>query len=220
MGRSEGVDPKKAFDYPAHEVDVKDFWMDKTEVTAGEYYEFIKATDYKPTPPYWEDGKPLPAETNLPIRYVNLNDAKAFADWRSKRDKVIYRLPTESEWEYAARNGEQASLYPWGNEFKIDCALVEQFKKPEPVGSKECGANKWGVLNLIGNVSEWTSTETNSYPGNPNVISNTAINTFVYRGGSVFDKSTGDQAITGSFRGFTPLTTRDQRLGFRLVRSD
>ena len=107
MGRSDVVDPKKDFSYPAHEVEVKDFWMDRTEVTVQEYYDFVKANDYKPTPPNWEDGKTLPTEMNLPIRFVNMNDAKAFAEWRSQRDKVIYRLPTESEWEYAARNGAE-----------------------------------------------------------------------------------------------------------------
>lgn len=217
MGRNDSIDAEK----PAHEVDVKDFWMDKTEVTAEEYYEFIKATDYKPTPPYWEDGKPLSTQLKLPIRFVNMNDVKAFAEWRSKRDNVIYRLPTENEWEYAARNGEANNLYPWGNEFKNGCAIVDQpDPKPEPVASKECGTNKWGVQDLIGNVYEWTSTETNVYPGNPNKIDDKFKNTFVIRGGSAFDKSTGTSAMTSTFRGFVEPSKRDLRLGFRLVRSD
>ncbi len=218
MGRTDGVDPKENFEYPAHEVEVSSFWMDKTEVTAEEFYEFVQATDYKPTPKNWEGKPPLTSDLRMPVRYVNMNDAKAFAEWRSKRDNVIYRLPTEAEWEYAARNGEQADLYPWGSEFKFDCAVIDK-SELELVGSKKCGADKWGVLDLIGNVSEWTSSETNAYPGNPNKINNNAINTFVFRGGSAFDKSTGASAVTSAFRGFTPLTTRDQRLGFRLVRS-
>ncbi len=155
----------------------------------------------------------------MPVRYVNMNDAKAFADWRSKRDNVIYRLPTEDEWEYAARNGEQANLYPWGDEFKFDCAVIDKPDQPEPVGSRKCGANNWGVLGFDRQCQEWTSSETSAYPGNPGQINNNANNTFVFRGGSAFDKATGASAITSAYRGFTPLTTRDQRLGFRLVRS-
>ncbi len=216
MGRDDGLD----FEKPQHEVEVKDFWMDKTEVTTGEYYEFIKEKDYKPTPAYWEGGKPLAGEEKLPIRFVNMNDARAFADWRSKRDGVIYRLPTENEWEYAARNGSEDNLYPWGDEFKNGCAVVDQpDTKPEAVGSKSCGANKWGVQDLIGNVYEWTSTETSLYPGNPGQVDSRYQNTFVIRGGSAFDKSTGKTAISSTYRGFVEPTKRDARLGFRLVRS-
>ena len=216
MGRSDGLD----FEKPEHEVEVKDFWMDKTEITTGEYYEFVKAKDYKPTPAYWEDGKPLASEEKFPIRFVNMNDIRAFADWRSKRDGVIYRLPTENEWEYAARNGSDGNLYPWGDEFKNGCAVVDQpDTKPESVGSKACGANKWGVQDLIGNVYEWTSTETALYPGNPGQVDPRYQNTFVIRGGSAFDKSTGKSAISSTFRGFVEPTKRDARLGFRLVRS-
>jgi formylglycine-generating enzyme required for sulfatase activity len=53
----------------------------------------------------------------MPVRYVNIDDVKSFIDWRSKRDAVTYRLPTEQEWEYAARNGSANNLYPWGDEF-------------------------------------------------------------------------------------------------------
>ncbi len=156
----------------------------------------------------------------MPIRYVNNNDVKAFAEWRSKRDNVIYRLPTENEWEYAARNGEAGNLYPWGNEFKVGCAVVDQpDPKPEKVGSKECGANKWGVQDLIGNVYEWTSTESSLYPGNPGEVNPKFKSTFVIRGGSAFDKSTGKSAISSTFRGFVEPTKRDGQLGFRLVRS-
>ncbi|MDQ3089173.1 MAG: SUMF1/EgtB/PvdO family nonheme iron enzyme [Acidobacteriota bacterium] len=217
MGRSDGLDHEK----PVHEVDVKDFWMDKTEITAEEYYEFVKATDYKPTPSYWEDGKPLAAEGKLPVRFVNMNDVKAFAEWRSKRDGVIYRLPTENEWEYAARNGAANNLYPWGDEFKNGCAIINQpDPKPQTVGSKACGANKWDVQDLIGNVYEWTSTEFGVYPGNPGKYDDRFKNTFVIRGGSAYDKSTGKDAITSTYRSSVEPNKRDLRLGFRLVRSD
>ena len=102
----------------------------------------------------------------MPVRYVNFDDVKAFAEWRSKRDGETYRLPTEIEWEYAARNGVKSTLYPWGNEFKEDCAVVGKASMQiEAVGSKQCGENEWKVQDLIGNVWEWTSSEPKPYPG-------------------------------------------------------
>ena len=62
-------------------------------------------------------GKPIGGEETMPVRFVNMEDIKAFAAWRSKRDNTTYRLPTEQEWEYAARNGSKKNLYPWGDSF-------------------------------------------------------------------------------------------------------
>ena len=218
MGRNDG----DLIEQPEHEVEVKDFWMDKTEVTTAEYYDFIKATGYMSTPANWEGGKPLSRDEKLPVRFVNVEDVKAFAEWRSARDKVIYRLPTEEEWEYAARNGSENNLYPWGDSFKDGCAIVDRpDSSPEPVGSKPCGANKWGVLDLIGNVYEWTSSKASLYPGNSGEVKDQfkgSVN--VFRGGGAFNKSTGNKAITSTFRGIIDVNKRDQQLGFRLVRSE
>ena len=218
MGRNDG----SPFERPEHEVDVKDFWMDKTEVSVGEYGEFIKATGYAPTPASWEGGKPLPGTENLPVRFVNVDDAEAFIKWRSSRDGLTYRLPTEEEWEYAARNGNDNNLYPWGDKFEKSCAVVDKADtSPEPVGSKKCGENKWGILDLIGNVNEWTGTRTALYPGSGGDVKDQFKGiTNVFRGGSAYSKSSGDRAITSTYRGFTELTKRDAQLGFRLVRSE
>ena len=218
MGRNDGT----PLEQPEHEVDVKGFWMDKTEVTNGEYYEFIKETKYTPTPGHWEQGKPLSGTEKLPVRYVNIDDIDAFIKWRSGRDNVTYRLPTEEEWEYAARNGNGNNLYPWGDKFEKSCAVVDEpDSEPEPVGSKKCGENKWGILDLIGNVYEWTGTRTALYPGNIGDVREQFKGiTNVIRGGSAFDKSAGKSAITSTSRGFVTLDKRDQRLGFRLVRSE
>ncbi|MCY7348415.1 MAG: SUMF1/EgtB/PvdO family nonheme iron enzyme, partial [Pyrinomonadaceae bacterium] len=218
MGRNDG----DKLEQPEHEVEVKDFWMDKTEVTTAEYYDFIKESGYMSTPGNWEGGKPLARDEKMPVRFVNIEDIKAFTDWRSTRDKVSYRLPTEEEWEYAARNGSVNNLYPWGDSFKEGCAVVDRIDTaPEPVGSKACGANKWGVLDLIGNVYEWTSSKASLYPGNSGEVKDQfkgSIN--VFRGGGAFNKSTGSKAITSTYRGFIDVSKRDQALGFRLVRSE
>ena len=96
---------------------------------------------------------------------VSFDDATAFAAWRSKRDGVSYRLPTEEEWEYAARNGEKGDLYPWGPEWKDKAAVL---KDATPCRSwfSSRGKNRWGVVDLIGNVWEWTSSKASVYPGN------------------------------------------------------
>jgi len=214
MGRNDGL----PIEQPEHEVEVKDFWMDKTEVTTGEFNEFIKEINYPVTPANWEGGKPLAGSEKTPVRFVNVDDAKAFAEWRSKRDGVIYRLPTEVEWEYAARNGSANNLFPWGDGYKSDCAVLDQLDtEPKSVGSKPCSANKWGVLDLIGNVYEWTNSKTTAYKGEINEQLKT---TNIIRGGSAFDKSTGKDAITATYRSFVQPNKRDARLGFRLVRSE
>ncbi len=218
MGRNDASPVER----PEHEVDVKDFWMDKTEVTVGEYDDFVKATNYTPTPANWEGGRPLAGTEKQPVRFVNMDDIEAFIKWRSARDGVNYRLPTEEEWEYAARNGNDNNLYPWGDKFEKSCAVVDKpDTSPEAVGSKKCGENKWGILDLIGNVYEWTGTRTALYPGsNGDVKDQFKGITNVFRGGSAFSKSSGDKAITSTFRGFVELTKRDAQLGFRLVRSE
>lgn len=217
MGRNDSV----PFERPEHEVDVKDFWLDKVEVTVGEYFDFIKATNYTPTPANWESGKPLPGTENQPVRFVNIDDIEAFIKWCSTRDGLTYRLPTEEEWEYAARNGNDNNLYPWGDKFEKSCAVVDKpDTSPEPVGSKKCGENKWGIQDLIGNVNEWTGTRTALYTGNNGDVKDQFKGiTNVFRGGSAYSKSSGDKAITSTFRGFVELTKRDAQLGFRLARS-
>ncbi|MBA3784494.1 MAG: SUMF1/EgtB/PvdO family nonheme iron enzyme [Acidobacteria bacterium] len=219
MGRNDGG----TLERPEHQVEVKSFWMDKTEVTTAEYYDFVKESGYMSTPANWEGGKPLARDEKLPVRFVNIDDIKAFVEWRSARDKVAYRLPTEEEWEYAARNGNANNLYPWGDSFKEGCAVVDRTDTaPEPVGSKSCGANKWGVLDLIGNVYEWTNSKATLYPGSVAAELKEPLkdNIYIFRGGSAFNKSTGDKAITSTYRGTINMTKRDAQLGFRLVRSE
>lgn len=217
MGRNDG----EPIEQPEHEVDVKDYWMDKTEVTETEYEAFVTETSYTPTPKHWERGKPPAGAEKSPVRNVNLDDIEAFIKWRSARDKKTYRLPTEAEWEYAARNGGANNLYPWGDTFQKSCAVVDEpDSEPEPVGSRKCGENKWGVLDLIGNVYEWTGTRAAPYPGNTKVEVREQFIANIIRGGSALSKSGGKKAVTSTHRLDTTLDKRDQQLGFRLVRSE
>ncbi len=213
MGRDEGRENER----PENSVDVKAFRMDKTEVTNAEYFAFINETSYRPVPAHWVNNKPIGGTERMPVRFVNQDDIKEFIAWRSKRDSASYRLPTEAEWEYAARNGAKDNLYPWGDTFDPKCAVTDKENtEPEPVGSMAC-ADDWGVVDLIGNVYEWTGTKANLYPGSPGIMKEPKEPRFMIRGGGAFSKSNGEFGITSTFRADVEATKRDKELGFRLV---
>lgn len=201
---------------PPHSVTVKSFSMDKTEVTNAEYAEFIAATGHR-APEHWNGGKPLSDILNLPVVAVSLDDAKSFAKWRSERDGIEYRLPTEKEWEFAARNGASANTYPWGNAWAEKSAVIAE-TSPWSVGSMPQGANKWGVVDLIGNVWEWTDSKIEPYPGSTGWgVKKDGAPEYVIRGGSVKSSKDGDKAINSAFRQWVVADSRNPLLGFRLV---
>ncbi len=205
---------------PPHSVAVHAFLMDNTEVTNAEYAEFVREMKYAP-PSHWGGNKPLPGQEQWPVTNVSVGDANAFAAWRSKRDGVTYRLPTEEEWEYAARNGEQDNLYPWGNSYISGRAATRDagLEILKPVGSYPDGKNRWGVMDLIGNVWEWTSSKAYYYPGSDQRIRPAQQNWVIIRGGSLAsDPLSSDKPITAAFRDWIDPMTKNDLLGFRLVR--
>ena len=215
-----GRDDPQSTSNPAHPVNVQAFWMDKTEVTDGEYLTFVTETGHV-APKHWTAGRPIPGTEMLPVRYVSFEDAEAFAKWRSKRDELKYRLPTESEWEYAARNGPKSTLFPWGDEFNAAATVMAVADaEPTKVGSKPQGKNEWGVLDLIGNVWELTSSEFKPYPGSNAVdVDKKPGRRTVVRGGSA-NEDPAVLKIDSSFRVDFPVTKKDKTMGFRLVRSE
>ncbi|HEX2270935.1 MAG TPA: bifunctional serine/threonine-protein kinase/formylglycine-generating enzyme family protein [Pyrinomonadaceae bacterium] len=210
MGRNAGP-PEET---PAHPVTVQPFMMDRTEVSNTDYAEFVAATKH-PAPSHWIDNRPAFGQEQWPVVNVSFDDAMAFAAWRSKRDGVTYRLPTEEEWEYAARNGQRADLYPWGANWQDGLAVLKE-ATPAAVGSRPAGANEWGVTDLIGNVWEWTSSRISVYPGNTTVIPSNKQDLITIRGGCYVSDPA---VVSGSLREFVPPTTKTTLLGFRLVRS-
>jgi eukaryotic-like serine/threonine-protein kinase len=146
---------------PAHDVEVQDFYLDAREVTNEDYYQFIKATN-RPAPQHWKEGEPDPGETTLPVTNVSWDDAKEYAKSIGKR------LPTEAEWEYAAR-GTEGSIYPWGNNWDSKCSNSKEDEaggkgiKPVAVGSyKKCPS--WcGIYDMAGNVAEWVADDYRLY---------------------------------------------------------
>lgn len=215
MGRSDGPTQES----PPHTVTVGAFQMDKTEVTNAEYAQFVKETGHA-APSHFVNGKPTSGQENWPVVNVTLQDAKDFAAWRSKRDGVTYRLPTEEEWEFAARNGDQNSLYPWGSSWEQNRAVTKD-AAPEslkPVGSQPDGKNKWGVVDLIGNAWEWTGSRASFYPGGKGQVQPEQKDWYIIRGGSILSDPKGDKPISSTYRDWIKPTTASPYLGFRLVR--
>jgi len=144
---------------PEHVAATKAFYIDKTEVTNGQYAQFVKAAKHR-APPHWKEGAPAAQDADKPVTHVSYNDAAAYAKWAAKR------LPTEMEWEKAAR-GVDARLYPWGFAFdRNSCHHMRDTKAgPTIVGSYPAGASPYGCLDMLGNVLEWTSSWFQPYKG-------------------------------------------------------
>ncbi len=212
MGRNDGPPQER----PEHAVTVQKFLIDRTEVTNGEYAEFVRDMNYA-APGDWLKGRPLAGQERWPVENVSARDAEAFAAWRSKRDGVTYRLPTEEEWEFAARGGGQYKSFPWGDSWEERRAVVKG-ASPRPVGSYPEGKNRWGVLDLIGNVWEWTSSKASVYSGLQIPAANK--DWLVIRGGSyASDPNDAQIPISATYRDWYDPTLRHPTFGFRLARS-
>ena len=141
---------------------LKPFYISVTEITNAQYGRFLKATGH-PAPLYWED-KNLNGP-NQPVVGVTWHDAAAFCRWLTKVTGVPHELPTEDQWEAAARGGLVGQPYPWGDQapdaggvfranFRNDRSPERRVSaSPRPVGSFP--ANGYGLFDMAGNVSEW-----------------------------------------------------------------
>jgi formylglycine-generating enzyme required for sulfatase activity len=126
-------------------------------------------------------------------------------------------LPTEQEWEYAARNGDQGNLYPWGNTWEAGRAITQESGAvhAQQIGKNTKGANRWGVEDLMGNVYEWTSTKASLYTGNPLKLPEVQKDWVVIRGGGY---GTPAAKVNGTYRDWFSPTYKNPLLGFRLVK--
>jgi serine/threonine-protein kinase len=207
MGRDDGS-PDEG---PAHEVEVKPFFLDIQEVTNQEYRKFVDATGHA-IPRHWKSNGSYPSdESRLPVTYVTWEDATAYAKWANKR------LPTEAEWEYAARGGGKGLLYPWGNQWKSGNANVDRkgLTRPAPGRSFESDVSAFGVYDLAGNVSEWVQDNyAERYGAQPDPRFR------VYRGGNFLDAPDKSTA-TYRWADFPTEIPEDQilRVGFRCARN-
>lgn len=142
---------------PRRQIFVESFYMDKFEVTVGRYAKFLEAAGNTGAPEEWETVN-IQNDSDLPVVGVNWSDAASYCKWAGKR------LPTEAEWERAARGGDERK-YPWGNDAPTpeSARYGRRYENPvykdgvARVGSHAKDASPFGVFDLAGNVTEWVS---------------------------------------------------------------
>ena len=232
MGTDDGSDLLKDAK-PIHEVYIKTFEMSKTLVTVAQYKEYYNTLSGEAkknaTPDTGSDcnwGKMDRDRTKDPINCVDWYQASQYAKFKGAR------LPTEAEWEYAARSGGKNQIYPWGNEDATSDKAVMNTNSTLPVLSedgKECarkaGQTQQGLCDMAGNVSEWVQDtypdpETNqgSYVGAPtNGSAFESVGDYrVMRGGCFYGDA---ELLRSDYRSYSLSSFRPGIFGFRLARS-
>ena len=199
-----------------HPMHIKSFYIDTYPVTNREFKKFLDVVHYHPKDDLnflrdWRDGTFPPGWDNRPVTWVSLEDARSYAAWVGKR------LPHEWEWQYAAQ-GLDGRTYPWGNQW--DASAVPEPEKgrtmrgPDPVGTHPKGASPFGVMDLVGNVWQWTEEFTDEHTRGA-----------ILRGGSYYQPQGSiwyfPQAYKLSEHGkllmMSPGMDRSGAVGFRLV---
>ena len=151
--------PWYANEGPERKVQLKEFHIDRTEVTNLQYKEFVQKTG-RPQPPHWAGGTYPAGLDEHPAVLVRWADADEYCKWKGKR------LPTEAEWEKAAR-GTDGRRFPWGADFdtkKVN--TLGEYNGTLPVGTLKDGASPYGAMDMSGNAQEWTADWYLPYPGN------------------------------------------------------
>jgi formylglycine-generating enzyme required for sulfatase activity len=145
MGSDDGNDDEK----PRHRVDLDAYYIDRYEITNGLYQRFMEAT-HRGVPRFWSHSHLNGA--SQPVVGVSWHDAERYCRWVGKR------LPTEAEWEKAAR-GDDGRTYPWGEQWDSSRANSKESQRigPAPVGSYPSGVSPYGAYDMAGNVWEWVA---------------------------------------------------------------
>ena len=199
---------------------MRPFYIDRTPVTNAQFKVFVDATQYTTTGAprdahnllrHWVDGAPPKGWDHKPVTWVSLEDARAYAAWAGKR------LPREWEWQYAAQ-GVDGRPYPWGKAWRDDAVPVPNsdrtLRPPDEVDAHPAGASPFGVLDLVGNVWQWTDEYADEH-----------TRAAVLRGGSAYRPRTSHwyfpQALRlnqhGKYLLMAPCKDRSGMLGFRCV---
>jgi len=141
-----------------HLMHINSFYIDKYPVTNVEFKKFLDATHYRPKDDLnflqdWKSGTYPSGWENRPVTWVSEEDARAYASWAGKR------MPHEWEWQYAAQ-GSDSRLYPWGNEWNDRVVPApdksRSMRGPDPVDAHAAGASPFGVMDMVGNIWQWT----------------------------------------------------------------
>jgi iron(II)-dependent oxidoreductase len=216
-------------DQPVHSVYLDAYWIDKYEVSNQDYARFVQATGHR-KPFHWIGGKVPAGQEKFPVYNVSWDDAEAYCKFVGKR------LPTEAEWERAARGGIEKAMFPWGpklgqkgrrSEDESDSETTSQ-KKPArfgyPDGPTVIGSyapNGFGLYDVTGNVWEWVNDwyEQNYYSVSPD-RNPRGPETGMYRvirGGGWADND--DRILALHYRNFTNPSLQSNTVGFRCARS-
>ncbi len=199
-----------------HRMQIKPFFIDKYPVTNVEFKKFVDATHYRPADELnflrdWKNGTFPDGWGNKPVTWVAIEDARAYAKWAGKR------LPHEWEWQWAAQ-GTDGRLYPWSNEWQASVVPVPDqdrtLRGPDAVDAHPAGVSPFGVMDMVGNVWQWTDEYTDEH-----------TRAAILRGGNYYQPQGSiwyfPQAYKNSQHGklllMAPSYDRSGTLGFRCV---
>ena len=205
---------EKPQELPKHEVVIpKPFAVAVNEITQGEFEQFCNDTQRKCPQQPWADEE-------YPVVNVTWDDAVAYTNWLSSKTGNQYRLPTEAEWEYAAR-ARTKTKYPFGDEILLTDAVFSAIKpltSPLPRSDRSINRNKFRLYHMVGNVREWVldswSENYNNASADGTAYVNSSSNARVVRGGSYADN---DDALRSGARMSLPADNADVYTGFRIV---
>jgi formylglycine-generating enzyme required for sulfatase activity len=213
MGSDESRD-SKAYDdeLPQHSMTLPGYWIGRLPVTVAQWKLFVKESGHR------YNSESVQDPDTHPVRYVSWQDALAYCNWLSEKSSLPVGLPSEAEWEKAAR-GTDGRIYPWGNEFDKDkCNTYESgIGNTTPVGKySPAGDSPYGCADMAGNVWEWTRSKFKPYPYNAddereNLEGNDRR---VVRGGSWLDDL---DLARASYRLISDPRIRLNNYGFRVV---
>lgn len=198
-------------DRPVHEVAIDAFWLDTHETTHAQYAEYVKAKKIS-APHHWR-GSESPSElAKIAVYNVNWEEARGYCEFRGKR------LPTEAEWERAARGGIESADYPWGDKFDVKLARHNTEAGPGEPGRYP--PNAFGLFDMAGNMSEWTADwfvreyYKDSPPKNPRGPETGSYK--VIRGGAWSDQA---KRVTVYFRNWVRPSQRQPNIGIRCAKN-
>ena len=204
---------------PSHSVDLSSFEIAVFPVTNFEYRQFLLDSDYNELPSSWLNGVYPIEKSNHPVYSVSMTGVKKYIAWLNVKAGKNYRLPTEPEWEVAAR-GDRNTQYPWGDTFCSEKAntLESGIFNTTPVGCFPTGRSYFKALDMAGDVEEYTATKAGPYKGGPDIKDDLLLELGEYniaRGGS-FAKF---RDLARAARRHGPYPGPLYAMGFRLAHS-